>query len=347
MSSAVEFLGRLYGVGSTLRATAYQKGWLRRHRLGRPVISVGNLTTGGTGKTPLVHWIVDRLLGCGHHPAILIRGYRRKRGPDAIVIPPKPGRAPEPREVGDEAAWFARAFPDAPIGVSADRYRTGKLVEQNYAIDAFVLDDAFQHLALSRDLDIVAIDATREISDETILPAGLQREPCAALARADVAVFTRTELADPAPLEAQLRRLNPGIRMMSAHTRLERLMNLSDGSAVAPESLIGRPVHAFCGIGNPDAFFRDLRLWGFDVVSESVFPDHYVYRNLHFAANLGVAALLTTEKDAMNLEGVGLNEAGVPVIACAVRLGLQIQDAMVLEEMLLSKVGRRVEDTRL
>lgn len=341
MSSAAQLLGQLYGLGSSFRASAYQKGWLPRRRLDRPVISVGNLTAGGTGKTPLVHWIVDCLLGRGLSPAILIRGYRRKRGPDAIVIPPKPDRTPEPRQVGDEAAWLARAFPEVPIGVSADRYRTGRLLEQNYALDVFVLDDAFQHLALARDLDVVAIDATKGISDGEILPAGLQREPCSALIRADVAVITRTELADPSPLEAELRQLSPGIRVLRARTQLKHLLDLGGGSIMAPDALLGRPVHAFCGIGNPGAFFRDLRLWGFDVASESVFPDHYVYRDLRFAANRGAAALLTTEKDAMNLEGVNIAEAGAPVVACAARLDLQNQDAVILEEMLLSKIGRR------
>lgn len=341
MSSAAQLLGQLYGLGSSFRASAYQKGWLPRRRLDRPVISVGNLTAGGTGKTPLVHWIVDRLVGRGLRPAILTRGYRRKRGPDAIVIPPKPDRTPEPRQVGDEAAWLARAFPGVPIGVSADRYRTGRLMEQNYAFDVFVLDDAFQHLALVRDLDVVAIDATKGISDGEILPAGLQREPCSALIRADVAVITRTELADPSPLEAELRQLNSRIRVLRAQTQLKHLLDLGDGSIMAPDALLGRPVHAFCGIGNPGAFFRDLRLWGFDVASESVFPDHYVYRDLRFAANRGAAALLTTEKDAMNLEGVNIAEAGAPVVVCAARLDLQNQDAVILEEMLLSKIGHR------
>jgi tetraacyldisaccharide 4'-kinase len=340
VSSAVQLLSQLFGLGSSLRASAYRKGWIRSRHLDRPVLSVGNLTAGGTGKTPLVRWIVDRLLRLGVRPAILIRGYKRKRGPDAIVIPPKADRAPEPREVGDEAALLARAFPEVPIGVSADRYRTGKLIEQNYAVDAFVLDDAFQHLALARDLDVVALDATRRLADGEILPSGLQREPCSALARADVAVMTRTELADPSPVEARLRQLNPRIRICRAQTRLDHLLDLGSGTLVAPDSLRSRPVHAFCGIGNPEAFFRDLRLWGFDLISESVFPDHYVYRDLRFAARREVAALLTTEKDAMNLDGVQLGRAGAPVIACAVRLDLQNEDEMILEEMLLSTLGR-------
>ena len=329
-------MGRLYGMGATARAAAYRAGWLRQRRLPRPVVSVGNLTAGGTGKTPLVRWTVDRLIQRGRRPAILIRGYRRERGPDAIVVPPKTGRAPEPREVGDEAAWLASVFPEVPIGVSAERFRTGELIAANYPVDVFVLDDGFQHLALARDLDVVALDATRDISDGELLPAGLQRERCAALARAGLIVITRTELADPAPLEAKVRAINSSVSMVRARTRLDHLVAIG-GAAVAPDEFVGRPVHAFCGIGNPDAFLRNLRLWGFDVVRESVFPDHHVYRNLHFARGGSVAALVTTEKDLMNLAGLDLAGIGVPVLACATRF--ELEDAAVFDDVLFGRLG--------
>jgi tetraacyldisaccharide 4'-kinase len=329
-------LGRLYGLGATARAAAYRAGWLGQRRLRQPVVSVGNLTAGGTGKSPLVRWIVDHLLRRGLRPAILIRGYKRERGPDAIVIPPKPGRAPEPREVGDEAAWLARLFPGVPIGVSAERFRTGELIAANYAVDVFVLDDGFQHLGLARELDIVALDATREISDRELLPAGLQREPCAALARAGLVVMTRTELADPAPLEDKVRIINSTAPLVRARTQLEGLVT-AGGATIAPDEFIGQPVHAFCGIGNPDAFFRNLRLWGFDVVRESVFPDHHVYGNLNFARSGSVAALLTTEKDLMNLAGLDVGSVGAPVLACATRF--ELADAAVFDEALFRSLG--------
>ncbi|HXJ92128.1 MAG TPA: tetraacyldisaccharide 4'-kinase [Terriglobia bacterium] len=332
MSAALGPLGRLYGISVTARAAAYRRGWLRQRRLPRPVVSVGNLTAGGTGKTPLVRLTVDRLIQRGRRPAVLIRGYRRQRGPDAIVIPPKPGRAPEPREVGDEAAWLARMFPDVPIGVSAHRFPTGELIAANYPLDVFVLDDGFQHLALARDLDVVAIDATRETSDGQLLPAGLQREPCAALARAGLIVITRTELADPAALEAKVRKVNSSVPIVRARTRLDHL-TVTGGATVAADEFVGQPVHAFCGIGNPDAFFRNLRLWGFDVVRESVFPDHHVYRNLNFARSGSVAALVTTEKDLMNLAGLDLSGLGVPVVGCATRF--ELEDVAAFDEVLL------------
>ena len=342
--SLFQWLGRLYGAGTRAHAAAYQRGWLRRRHLGRPVISIGNLTAGGTGKTPLVRWTTERLSQQGFHPAILTRGYRRERGPDAIVIPPKDGRTPEPREVSDEAAWLAGTLPQIPIGVSADRFHTGEMVAENYPVDVFVLDDGFQHWQLARDLDVVALDATRGISDNEILPAGLQREPTSALARADVVVITRAELVGAGRLEefcSLVRGVNPEVTLIEARNRLECLRDLSSGTEMPADTFAGQAVHGFCGIGNPDAFFRDLRLWGFDVVRESVFPDHHVYRDLKFAQAGGVAAFLTTEKDAMNLAGVALSAAGAPVLACVTRL--EIDGKELLDEQFKLLLGRRAQ----
>ena len=338
-------LGCLYGMGAVARRAAYRRGWLRQQRLGRPVVSVGNLTAGGTGKTPLVRWLAERLERAGLRPAILTRGYRRGPGPDTIVIPPESGRRPRARDVGDEAAWLARALPAVPIGVGADRFRTGRLVEADFSVDVFILDDGFQHLALARDLDAVTLDATQPLSDAAILPAGLQREPCSALARADVVVVTRTELTGPvcveAPVEAVVRRINPGAPLIRERTRLDHLVDIASEAAQSVSqsaaAWAGRPVHAFCGIGNPEAFFRDLRLWGFNAVRESVFPDHHVYRDLRFAAAGEAAALVTTEKDAMNLEGLDLTEVGVPVLVCCARLALE--DEAAFDEILFARLG--------
>ncbi len=342
MSEAVfRWLGRLYGAGSRVRAAAYQRGLLRRRRLPRPVISIGNLTTGGTGKTPLVRWTTGRLSQLGFRPAILIRGYQRERGPDAIVIPPKDGRAPEPREVGDEAAWLARVLPQVPIGVSADRFHTGEMIAENYPVNVFVLDDGFQHWPLARDLDIVTLDAMRGISDNDILPAGLQREPVSALGRADVVVITRAELVKAARLEefcSLVRSVGPDAVVIEARNRLQCLRDLVSGADVPPETFAGQAVHGFCGIGNPDAFFRDLRLWGFDVIRESVFPDHHVYRDISFAQPGSVSAFITTEKDAMNLAGINLNAAGAPVLACVTRL--EVEGEELLDEQFKRVLGR-------
>ena len=331
-------VGRLYGLGAAARRRAYERGWLRERRLGRPVVSVGNLAAGGTGKTPLVHWLCRRLQGWGMRPAILTRGYRRRSGPSAVVVPPEAGRRPEAYGLGDEAAWLARVLPEIPIGVGADRFRTGRRIEDSFPVDVFVLDDGFQHLALARELDVVTLDATRPISDDAILPAGLQREPCSALARAGVVVITRTELADAASAEAVVRGISPGVTIVRAQTRLDHLVDAASGDSPPVGAWTGRPVQAFCGVGNPEAFFRDLRLGGFDVVRESVFPDHHAYRDLRFARGKRVAALVTTEKDAVNLEALDVTEAGAPVLVCCTRLELENEAAF--DEALFAHLGR-------
>ena len=150
-------------------------------------------------------------------------------------------------------------------------------------------------------------------------------------------MITRTELADPARVEAQARAINSNAPLVRARTRLVHLV-ATGGTAIEPDELIGRPVHAFCGIGNPDAFFRDLRLWGFDVIRESAFPDHHVYRSLNFARGGSIAALVTTEKDLMNLAGLDLAGLGAPVLACAIRF--ELENTAVFDEVLSRCLGR-------
>src|SRR5215472_8915034 len=202
-------LAALFRMGVTFRDAAYRRGWLRTQRLDRPVVSVGNLSVGGTGKTPLVMLIAKLLSQRGWNAGILTRGYGRRHGAQTVVLPPAAGRSPDPREVGDEPALLARALPQVPIIVCANRYRGGRRAEEYFNVDAHLLDDGFQHRALARDVDVVALDTTQEISARALLPAGRLRESPRALGRAHLVVVTRVELGDPRPLERQVRRINP------------------------------------------------------------------------------------------------------------------------------------------
>lgn len=329
-----------FRLGVELRAAAYRRGLLKTQRLNRPVISVGNLTVGGAGKTPLVEWLARILLQHGRKPGILTRGYGRRRGIDIIALEPKPGRTPDARLVGDEPAWLARTLPEVPIVVSADRHRGGRVAEDCFGVDLHLLDDGFSHLALGRDVDVVALDSTEELSDQAVLPAGRQREPCSALTRADFLVLTRTELADPAALEARVREINPRAGVFHGRTRLRRLVEVPGGAANRAEASRGEPVHAFCGIGNPEAFFQDLRSWGFVVADRAVFRDHHVYSAAELerlgarARERGAAALLTTEKDTMNFPAAW--QSDVPVVCCAIQT--EIDEAQAFEAALLARL---------
>ncbi|HLW79079.1 MAG TPA: tetraacyldisaccharide 4'-kinase [Terriglobia bacterium] len=333
-------LAACFGWGVALRAAAYRRGWLATRRLGRPVVSVGNLSVGGTGKTPLVEWLARTLAGRGLKPGILTRGYGRRRGDALIAIAPGAGRAPDPRAVGDEPAWLARTLADVPIVVGADRYRAGRMAEDRFHVGVHLLDDGFQHLGLERQADIVALDATQNLEDQALLPAGRLREPMSALARAHFIVLTRTELADPAPLEARVRQINPRAGIFRSRTKLCRLVDAQTGEAHAPGAWRGQPVHACCGIGNPQAFAGDLASWGLQVTGRSVFGDHHVYGAAEIeglgarAREAGARALVVTEKDAINFPARWRSD--VPVLACAV--GIELDQGPALEQALVALI---------
>jgi tetraacyldisaccharide 4'-kinase len=337
-----------FKLSQDFRRAAYHRGWLRTRRLNRPVISIGNITVGGSGKTPLVAYIAQVLLRAGWHPAILTRGYGRRRGPKLIALEPGAARNPDPREVGDEPTLLAKALPGSPIVICADRYRAGRLAEDRFHTDVHILDDGFQHLCLARDVDVVLLDATQNVFESALLPAGRLREPVSALARAHMLVLTRTELGGSRSLEALVLTINPRARIFHAVTRLCGLRDLASGELLNPEELRGKPVLAFCGLGNSNAFWANLRGWGFQLAAEFAFRDHHVYSlaDLHRlttrGSQIGAAALLTTEKDALNLPPGWKSQP--PLVACVIEAEVREAEAFrnaitaCLDEM---KVGVR------
>jgi tetraacyldisaccharide 4'-kinase len=329
-------VAKVFRLGVAIRHVAYQSGWLKTRRLNRPVVSVGNLTVGGTGKTPLVALIARILLDHGWTPAILTRGYGR-RGSGVLAIEPGSARRVDARRVGDEPALLAKALPELPLVIAADRYRAGRLAEERFHVDVHLLDDGFQHLALARNLDIVLADSTQELSDGALLPAGRLREPCSALRRADWVVLTRAELGDPLSLETRIRGAHPRLRIFHSSTKLARFVDIRNSSPWPEDSLRDKLISAFCGIGNPVAFFADLRRWGFHVITEKAFPDHHLYNAaeihdlLDRSRRAGAAAVVTTEKDTMNFpQGF---DPDFPILACAVQT--EIVEAHEFEQALL------------
>jgi tetraacyldisaccharide 4'-kinase len=317
-------------------------GWLKTQRLSRPVISVGNLSVGGTGKTPVVASIAGILLRQGLKPSILTRGYGRENERDLIVIEPGAARPPEAREIGDEPALLARMLPSVPIVLCADRFRGGQAAEECFQVDAHILDDGFQHLALARDLDLVALDATQPISNWRLLPAGRQREPLSALRRAQIVVITRSDSADSTPLEALVRKASPKTKVFRSQTVLRDWVDAWSGESIPHSKIHGQKVAAFCGIGNPDAFFADLLRWGFNLVGQSAFADHHLYTEAEIqqltaaARKNGATALLTTQKDAVKFSRKWTPQ--LPILACEIES--QIQDAGDFEKTLLSAMRK-------
>jgi tetraacyldisaccharide 4'-kinase len=276
---------------------------------------VGNLTVGGTGKTPVVLWIAEQLAAEGKRPAILTRGYRGTHSLD---------KRGEPQS--DEVALLRnRLNGKVQMGVGANRYEKG-LALARHGVEWFVLDDGFQHLELARDVDIVLLDATDPFGGGRTLPAGRLREPISALQRADVVLITRS-VQPPAPaIEAMVRRFS-NCPIFYTNTRLEGVLRVPQlDVALPPADWTRARFFAFCGIGNPAAFFQDLRRWGFQVVGERSFDDHHVYSVQEAAAlerlarSCGADALLCTEKDVWNLRHVEFT--GIPAYCGRITLDL-------------------------
>jgi tetraacyldisaccharide 4'-kinase len=281
---------KLYGVGGSIRTRLYASGLLKQKRLKATVISVGNLSVGGTGKTPLVIWLAEKLLEQGQRVAILTRGYRGTAGSS------------------DEVEVMRLRLQNRVIfGVGKNRFAEGQRIESHQAIDIFLLDDGFQHLQLARDLDIVLIDASRPMA-QALLPAGPMREPLAALTRAGIIVFTRTE--NTAGAKEAIQRL-ANLPIFSASTRSLGFRRIgSEGPLQTVTELGSGPFFVLCGIGNPEAFVRDLQRWGITPAGHMFFADHHRYTLEDVqaidqaASRLGAKGLLTTEKDSCNLSGL-------------------------------------------
>jgi tetraacyldisaccharide 4'-kinase len=289
-----------YGAAVHLRARAYRKGILKQHRLEGTVISVGNLTVGGTGKTPMVIWIAERLVAEGKSTGILTRGYRGN-----LPSNTSPDASCEVSTSDEVQLMRARLGERVAFGIGPDRFERGRELERR-GVKWFVLDDGFQHLQLARDADIVLIDATNPFGGGHVLPAGRLREPRTALARADVIVITRSHHA-PA-IEAAIRR-DSDAPIFYARPELDAIL-APFHPRLTEQDARDRKLFAFCAIGNPHAFVADLRDWGFQVAGHRFFPDHHRYTARDIdeiereARAAGAGGVICTEKDSFNYSGV-------------------------------------------
>jgi tetraacyldisaccharide 4'-kinase len=293
-----------YGAVALLRNRLYDRGWRRRHDAGLPVISIGNISAGGTGKTPLVAWLARQLLHAGLHPGVLSRGYgARHGGPD------------------DENQMLGRLLPGVPIVVNPDRVAGAAEARSRHQPHVLLLDDGFQHRRIARDLDIVVLDALQPFGGGWMLPRGLLREPAAGLRRADFIVLNRALVAGQESVQAVRSRLSslaPGVPVACCDMELRALRPLW---ADTPEHVVEDLAHgrwaAFCGIGNPEGFLKNLQAAGCDLARFAALPDHYEYSAPEVGQILADArrehccGVLATEKDAAKLEHL-LHEQPVP-----------------------------------
>jgi tetraacyldisaccharide 4'-kinase len=340
-------LEQLYALAMRLRAAAYGRGWLKSQRLPAKVLSVGNLTVGGTGKTPVVLHLARRLGERGLRVAILTRGYGRREPAPLVVNGLGEVTKYTPELMGDEPVLIARHLPEVTIGIGADRVALAEQVlkmEAERPPDVFLLDDGFQHLRLQRDLDLVLIDATDPFGEGAVLPAGRLREPLGALARADMILLTRAANGVPREVEDTIRRANGRAPLFRASTHLAGVFEAGTHKTANLFVLKQTPALAFCGIGNPEAFWGDLRRSGFNLAGTLAFPDHYRYgiedfrRIIREADRLGAKALLSTEKDLVNMTVVPPSLP--PTFYC--RMELVVED----EPAFLAAVEERLRAAR-
>lgn len=342
---ALSPLGRLYGLAALTRAVAYETDYLSSRRLPKPVISVGNITLGGTGKTPLVAALASYLRDQGYEVVVLTRGYGR-RGRGREVLRSEEGEAPADayERGGDEPALLARALPGVTIVVDSDRHAAGVWAEREISPDVFILDDGFQHLRLARDLDLLVVDATDPFGGCEMPPLGRLREPLQGARRADAVVVTRSDRPfDGALVERVVRGLcGERVPIFYAYHDIVGLRPLAGGPDRTPYGLRGRRAAVMTAIGNPAVLLADLEHAGVEVALESIHADHHdfdqgdVDRAVEAALAARADVVLVTEKDAVKLER--LDTSRLPFYA--VRIEFRSDHEALIKSLCLKAILR-------
>jgi len=301
-------LSAVYGAITRTRLSMYRRGAFRSTKLNRPVISVGNITAGGTGKTPLVEWVTRRLGENGKRVCVLTRGYGRAQPGERVLVSDGETVFSTPEAAGDEAFLLAMKLKGLAAVISdANRVSAGEDAIKHLRPDCFVLDDGFQHLRLARDLDIVTIDATNPWGGGKLLPAGRLREPITGMSRAGCIVITRVnQTGDVEPLCKQIRGYTD-CPVFTSRMQTRGLVPINNSPETVP-----KPAGAFCGVGNPASFFEHLRQEGYATLFERVMPDHHAYKQHDIdsiagaAKEAGAKSLITTAKDSVKLRSLTL-----------------------------------------
>ena len=288
-----------YSLALLIRAKSYAAGLFPSYRLPRPVVSVGNLTVGGTGKTPLVAYIARWLMDRGKRTAVLTRGYSGSMEGEVRVVSDGGSIFLSPAEAGDEPYLLASSLPGLAVIMGSDRYRAGLLAMKELSPDIFILDDGYQHLRLKRDLNLLLLDCKRPFGNGRTLPAGALREPLSALERADLMIFARYEGKVPnIPANKPF--------CLFSH-RLSGAKSVESGENTPFEKLKGLRALAFAGIADPSYFFESLSKEGLFLSATLSLPDHCSYgeREIESLCCLKKSSrsdyLITTEKDAVKL----------------------------------------------
>lgn len=325
-------LGWLYGLTACIRNALYNSGYLKSLKVPVPVISIGNITAGGTGKTPMVEWVASLLRDNDFRPAILSRGYKGAGG------------------ANDEALLLEEHLADVPHLQGADRHALALAAIEELEAEILVLDDGFQHRKLGHDLDMVLLDATNPWGYGHMLPRGTLREPKSGLRRADVIVVTRADQAAEATLKSlakEIESIAPGKLLCEAIHQPVECIRYS-GAPLPLEALKGKRVLVFCGLGNPAALLATLKSLGAQIAETLLFPDHHPYgaqdveKIIAWAdkSSQGGDLLVTSEKDLVKLRSPSLGDH--PLYALSVRMEIR-KGQEPLKELILATIRKNLQ----
>lgn len=296
----------LYRTAVRLRNVLYDCRLRPARRLPCAVVSLGNLTVGGSGKTPLTSFIAGLLREAGYRVGVVSRGYGRRGGRAPLLVSDGRSILVEPEAAGDEPSLIARDNPAVPVAVGSDRFAAARLLLQASPCEVLVLDDAFQHRRLARDVNLLLVDGRDPWGNGKMLPRGPLREPPSAVLRADGVLVTRSEGRLPTALAAALDRYNPGAAVFHCTMRARAFVR-GDGESIGPAALKGLTAYAFSGIARPDRFEADLRDLGIRLGGTRHFADHHRFARRDLEAIAAAArmaraeVLVTTEKDLVRI----------------------------------------------
>ncbi len=316
-------LSAVYSGALHLHLFGYRVGLARATRLPATVVSIGNLTVGGTGKTTAAVAVARWLRNAGRRVGVLSRGYRSRAEGGMVIVSEGEGPLVDAETAGDEPHMMAKRLPGVHVLVGKDRRRTGRVAIEKYRLDTLVLDDGFQYRRLLRDVDIALVDAMDPFGYHLLVPAGRLREPPHHLARADAVWLTHCDLVRREDLEevrAQVKSFAPRARVWRTIHAPARLVRLDTEGREEPSALRGRAVCALSALGNPAAFERTLEKLGAEVVSRARFRDHHRFAEddlREAAAAAGAEWIVTTEKDAARMPAV---ETGKPIWVLGVEM---------------------------
>lgn len=342
-------LSFFYGLASSARVFLYFRRIFKTHSLPCKVISVGNITLGGTGKTPFVCLLAEMIKAQGYRVAILSRGYKGSFSGPAGIVSDGHKILMDPQQAGDEPFLLAEKVKDVPVVVGKKRWLSGQFALRRFQSEVIILDDGYQHLSLKRDLNLLLIDSSSPFGNGHLFPRGVLREPAGQVSRADAVILTKTGQSDNInKLKMNLERTIGERAIFQVDYAPEGIRVYGTGKFLPPGYLKGKKVLAFSGVAKPESFRKTLNKLNADIAELLAFPDHHWYgpedgeKLYNKASAMGVEALVTTEKDLIRVKN--LIRGDIPLWALAIRHVFPQNDQSRFFEFVFSRLGLKARE---